>query len=369
METLTRRNYGDGMRVLRDLSAAGLTTGEFARRGLVELPTLVGSELTTLSVCDLAAAKRVVQSNPDDAISATDRACFDLFFRQHPLVRYHSRHPDGGSYKLSDAYAPRQFRRTALYNEYYRRIGIEHAIAVPLFVDNRLLVSFVLNRSGRDFSERDRALLDLLRGPLANIYRQAVALERAKAAAQTLREWIATGRASMVTGPRRRLRACSPAAAALLDYYCSGAKPHAGTLLPTAIDDWLKREIARPAAPGIAGIPSLPLEKEGNRLLIHAFFDLDKSGECLLLLEEQSARVTPWQFTALPITPREREVLAWLAAGKTNQEIGAILGTSARTIAKHLEHLYVKLGVETRTAAVMRAIVLAGKCGSQQPFK
>ena len=45
----------------------------------------------------------------------------------------------------------------------------------------------------------------------------------------------------------------------------------------------------------------------------------------------------------------------WLACGKTDTEIGALLSISPRTVQKHLEHVYVKLGVETRTAAVMRA--------------
>ena len=55
------------------------------------------------------------------------------------------------------------------------------------------------------------------------------------------------------------------------------------------------------------------------------------------------------------LTPREREVLGWVAAGKTDADIGALLNISRRTVQKHLEHAYVKLGVETRTAAVRRA--------------
>jgi DNA-binding CsgD family transcriptional regulator len=57
-----------------------------------------------------------------------------------------------------------------------------------------------------------------------------------------------------------------------------------------------------------------------------------------------------------PLTPRERDVIAWLAAGKTDRDIGAILGCSHRTVQKHLQRIYEKLGVETRTAAVMRAL-------------
>ena len=51
------------------------------------------------------------------------------------------------------------------------------------------------------------------------------------------------------------------------------------------------------------------------------------------------------------LTSREREVLGWLARGKSNAEIAMILRISAATVGKHLEHIYPKLGVENRTAA------------------
>ena len=55
------------------------------------------------------------------------------------------------------------------------------------------------------------------------------------------------------------------------------------------------------------------------------------------------------------LTPRETEVLSWLAKGKTNRDIADILGMSHRTVNKHLEHIYEKLGVETRSAATALA--------------
>jgi DNA-binding CsgD family transcriptional regulator len=54
------------------------------------------------------------------------------------------------------------------------------------------------------------------------------------------------------------------------------------------------------------------------------------------------------------LTARESEVLEWVAAGKSDAQIGAILNISPRTVGKHLQHLYEKLGVESRTAAAMR---------------
>ena len=58
----------------------------------------------------------------------------------------------------------------------------------------------------------------------------------------------------------------------------------------------------------------------------------------------------------LALTARECEVLRWLAAGKTDRDIAQILAISVRTVHKHTQRIYTKLGVETRTAAVMRAL-------------
>jgi DNA-binding CsgD family transcriptional regulator len=60
------------------------------------------------------------------------------------------------------------------------------------------------------------------------------------------------------------------------------------------------------------------------------------------------------------LTSREAEVLGWVAAGKTSRDIADILGMSARTVDKHLEHVFVKLGVETRAAAA----AIAAKFGA-----
>ena len=57
---------------------------------------------------------------------------------------------------------------------------------------------------------------------------------------------------------------------------------------------------------------------------------------------------------AVGLTAREREVLAWVARGKTNSEIARLLWLAPSTVAKHLENIYAKLGVKTRTAAVAR---------------
>ena len=58
----------------------------------------------------------------------------------------------------------------------------------------------------------------------------------------------------------------------------------------------------------------------------------------------------------LALTTRESQVLLWISRGKSNREIGAILDISPRTVNRHLEQVFVRLGVENRAAAVARAV-------------
>lgn len=73
----------------------------------------------------------------------------------------------------------------------------------------------------------------------------------------------------------------------------------------------------------------------------------------LTAASDKSADVMLRQHFSL--TVRESEVLLWIAKGKSNRDIGDILGLSARTVNKHLEQIYVKLGVENRASAAVKA--------------
>ena len=69
---------------------------------------------------------------------------------------------------------------------------------------------------------------------------------------------------------------------------------------------------------------------------------------------------SPAPLQALGLTPREAEVLLWVAQGKTNAEVGLILEMTVATVKKHLEHIFEKLSVENRSAAIIRAIECLG---------
>jgi DNA-binding response OmpR family regulator/DNA-binding CsgD family transcriptional regulator len=99
------------------------------------------------------------------------------------------------------------------------------------------------------------------------------------------------------------------------------------------------------------------LVAQGNRRLLASFHDQTGDEEWLVVLrEENDASAIESLIAAFRLTQREAEVLYWVVQGKTSNDIGDILGNSPRTVNKHLEHVFEKLGVETRTAAANLAL-------------
>src|SRR5262249_20745544 len=117
-----------------------------------------------------------------------------------------------------------------------------------------------------------------------------------------------------------------------------------GNALPKEIVDWLGTKAQSVRRP-------LLIEREAKRLVVR-LADENAEQRLLLLTEEQPVFALE-RLEASGLTPRESEVLHWVAEGKTNPEIGIILDLSARTVQKHLEHIFQKLEVQSRTAALM----------------
>lgn len=95
--------------------------------------------------------------------------------------------------------------------------------------------------------------------------------------------------------------------------------------------------------------------RSGLRLTVHF---IPESGGGYLLLKTEREPPGGGDPLAMPLTDRERQVVAFVAIGKTNIEIGSLLCISPRTVQKHLENIFRKLGVETRTAVAVRAMVM-----------
>ncbi len=100
--------------------------------------------------------------------------------------------------------------------------------------------------------------------------------------------------------------------------------------------------------------------------------DLLNAVEARFKRQEQLARQefkpdfsSPEPLRSLGLTPRVAEVLLWVAQGKTNADIATILGISESTVKKHLLEIFQVLGVETRSAATLRALEALGSPGAR----
>ncbi len=115
--------------------------------------------------------------------------------------------------------------------------------------------------------------------------------------------------------------------------------------LPEPIRDWLEE--------GDTSEPLITVTSTARIVVQHL---CQGSRGQTLLVESAPSQEDPQRLRSLGLTEREAETLHWVAQGKTNGEVASILEIGARTVAKHLEAVYVKLGVESRTAATLRAL-------------
>ena len=209
--------------------------------------------------------------------------------------------------------------------------------------------------------------------PREVLARMAVHTQAARAQRQARNALDAFGHATMVVraSDGRLLWQTALARVLLREYF--GA---VGSAAPVPLIDWVRREAAayRPGQP-----PQPLLVARGGRrltLALHAMHEAPPAGDghppmagdhdgdeateqewLIVASQTDDAALIDTMVGSFRLTAREAEVLLWVARGKTNRDVGEILGTAPRTVTKHMEHILQKLGVETRTAAA--ALVLA----------
>jgi len=259
--------------------------------------------------------------------------------------------------RLSDLVSRPKWHDTGLYKELYRPFRMEHLIGAALPAIGPREVHIVGLREAIDFDEHACGVFDLLAPHLAAVYRNAQAVGELETQLASLREGLeANGRAAILLGPGRRIRHISARARELLTAYFHWTDRRA---LPAPLDDWLRRQ-GLTADAAVAPLRPLVAERDGRRLTIQL---LRSNGGPFLLLSERKLRIAPADIASLGLSPRETEVLAWLAHGKSNAEIAGILGLSPATIKHCLERVYGKLDVGTRAAATAVAVAAAGMHG------
>ena len=161
----------------------------------------------------------------------------------------------------------------------------------------------------------------------------------------------ATGRFLLATDRKGRFLWCTPKAKQLLAELFP-AHSNQGASLPAAVVEQLMR--LRQEGPKTQA--RSVLEFGGHRLEISVLSPIGPDELLFRLTEVNGEGDERLLQQSLSLTTRESEVLLWISRGKSNREIGEILSISPRTVNKHLEQIFVKLGVENRASAAARAV-------------
>jgi DNA-binding NarL/FixJ family response regulator len=345
MESLCARDLEGALRFVREASDE---TGPepFPVHVLEGLRALVGCELATYSEQDgrhrrqlaLLGCGDLEGQLPDDEEEETFWRVVD----QHPLCRA-QRRGRFDALKLSDFYSQRELHRLEIYADMFRRWGVEFELEVAIPSPLEHTKTFLFEDGRHDFDERDRALLNLLQPHLVQLHTAAAVRRVADGTRAVLEDGRDLGeRGLLVLDAHGTIDMASPIARRLLDGY---AADRTGARLPAALARWLEEQ--RTAARAGRAPTALSIDGPSGTLVIH----LDRRGATdVMVLEERTA---PDPATAA-LSGREREVLALVAEGLRNAGVAEALWISPATVRKHLENIYEKLDVHTRTAAVAR---------------
>ncbi len=183
------------------------------------------------------------------------------------------------------------------------------------------------------------------------IARIKVHLANARQAKSAHQELDTTGRFLLAVDRTGQISWCTPQAARLLSEGGTGD----AAALPAELVAGLIEQAAGTADPALARTSFL-LQRNAVALEI-SYIGRVGPGEFLLrLVEARPPEDAGLLKLRLGLTTREAEVLFWLARGKQSRDIAEILGMSPRTVNKHLEQAYTKLGIENRAAAVALAV-------------
>jgi DNA-binding CsgD family transcriptional regulator len=280
--------------------------------------------LRTVVPCDIASYNEIgptvlITQDPPGVLDLDMLPVFGSLALQNPLIAHYAATGDGRALRFSDLTSMRRLRQLEIHRLLYQPLGVQHQLAVALNRRGQGVIGIALNRVHSDFSDDDRAALDLLRPHLL--------------ASHTRLSEIAQ---------LRHMVAAVDDAVLIVD---------AGTVVR-----------ATPAAERLLGLSApapLPFALEGaEELIFHHLGRRLHAKRC-----GQAIQVAPAGDDALRsaarehgLTPREAEIVEQLPTGAPTAVIARHLGISTRTAEKHLEHAYRKLDATGRAQALERLL-------------
>lgn len=325
----------------------------YPARTVALLNELVPSDISSYNAVDPTNARATVVADPAETLFAASVELFAQLAHQNPLVTHFMRTGDGRGLRISDFLTRRQLHATDLYDQVYSKLEVEHQLAISFASPRRALgvpdelVGLAVSRGRHDFSDAERLLLDFVRphfaATLERLHELALARAIGAGAAEDDARWLLFAASDGTV-------AWTNAAAA------EGLGLEVGERLPGPIARWWAQARVRVSGAGEDRDRDAQLVRHGGaRLRARLVPDVYPQLDALWLTRDQGLP-SPQALRTLGLTARQAEVLALVIEGFTSAQVAQSLVLSSRTVEKHLETIYARLGVENRAQAIATAL-------------
>jgi DNA-binding CsgD family transcriptional regulator len=315
----------------------------FRQRVVSRLSKIVSAELISHNGVKPRSEWSAYLPHSTNGYTLSKNEIFEQRVRAHPVITHRGKTRDT---------TQRQFHRLGSHNEFYRHLGEKNRLVPGLIRES------AVNCKTKNLAVHDKILLKLVSPHLNQAYRNAQTFTHMQQKLSLVDQALYRLNVGFIfLKPNGRIRLATTWAMRQLTSYL-GPQSLREDRLPELLSRWVKQqEVALNGKDDILlQQDPLVMAREGKRLVIHLVFD---SNQSLLTLEEHPTTLQLHSPVRFGLSPREAQVLGWVSQGKTNKEIGVILELSPRTVQKHLEHIYQKIGVESRTAAAVKAYEIA----------
>jgi DNA-binding CsgD family transcriptional regulator len=349
---LSTSDYASVLDCLLEISSED-NPAQFPPRLLKAISRLVKAKSIGFTEVDPVLGKSTVHFFPPMPSEAIAEA-FQRNIHDHPVVNAVATTRDGRAKAISDFITADAFRRTGLYREVFKPLGLIDQLSIAMVGSAGLMIGISFNRAKCGFSKRDRDVLNLIRPHLLQAYlncRERLALEtRSGDRHAAIIDQLPVGLICVSAGGRISW-ATSIAMTILRNHYSDAADSIHG--LPDAVRHWLKRSSSA-ANRAENATPQLVSGRPGFKLRIR-LCPL-KDGRVILLAQESPAIDQQPSIQNFNFTGRERQVAEQISAGNSAAQVAANLEISPRTAQKHLERIFRKLDVNNLASACVKLL-------------
>ena len=318
----------------------------FSHRGLSRLSKIAPTELTSYSLVDPLRRWNACAIYPAHAYTRHGKKIFEHDVHDRPVLIHHAKtHP----------ITQGLFQYLGLDNKLYPRLAAKYRGA------SRVINQVAVNRNTKNLAAHDKLFLKLLGNQACLNVETLIRIQQKLTLVDRALYRLNIGLIFLT--PDGKIPLATTWAMERVTSYL-GPQCLRKNRLPERLWTWVKQQEVVPSGKNsvLPGRSPLVLERDGKRLVIRLVSDFDQN---ILMLEERPTIMQLQSLVLFGLSPREVQVLDWVARGKTNKEIGVILELSPRTVQKHLEHIYRKIHVESRTAAAAKAYELASMANAQ----